>query len=323
MIAVILVGGEGTRLRPLTSTTPKQMLPVAGRPMICHVIEHLAAHGVDRAVLSLGYRPDAFVAAFPADRCGGVELAYAVEDAPLDTAGAIAFAAGLAGVDDTFVVVNGDVLTDLDVGELVGFHRRSGAEGTIALTPVDDPSRFGVVPTDGAGRVTAFVEKPPAAEAPTNLVNAGTYVCEPGILARVPPGRRVSIEREVFPAMVAHGSLFAMASVAAWADVGTPAAYLEANLERAAADGPRPGDHPSASVVASVVGTGTVVGAGARVEGSLLLGGVRVEAGALVRSSIVGAGAAIGEGATVEALSVVGDGAVVADGARLVGQRWA
>lgn len=161
MKAVVLVGGEGTRLRPLTLSTPKQMLPIVGMPMIERVLAHLASHGVDEAVLSLGYLPDAFKEAYPQGRASGVKLTYAVESEPLDTAGAVRFAATYAGLNETFVVVNGDVLTDLDLTSLVAFHRERGAEGTIALHPVADPSAFGVVPTDSDGRVTAFVEKPP------------------------------------------------------------------------------------------------------------------------------------------------------------------
>ncbi len=162
MKAVVLVGGEGTRLRPLTLSSPKQMLPIVGVPMIERVLGHLAAHGVDEAVLSLGYLPDAFMEAYPDGRAVGVRLTYAVEPEPLDTAGAVRFAAKYAGIAETFVVVNGDVLTDLDLTSLVAFHRQRGAEGTIALHPVSDPSAFGVVPTDEEGRVMAFVEKPPA-----------------------------------------------------------------------------------------------------------------------------------------------------------------
>jgi mannose-1-phosphate guanylyltransferase len=205
--AVVLVGGEGTRLRPLTLTTPKQMLPIVEEPMIERVVGHLADHGVDDAVFSLGYRPDAFIDAYPDGTIAGVRLTYAVEPTPLDTAGAIRFAASFAGIDETFVVVNGDVLTDADVSGLVDFHRRRGAEATISLTPVEDPSAFGVVPTDDQGRVEAFIEKPPRDEAPTNLINAGTYVFEPTVLDRIPAERRVSIERETFPAMVGDGTL--------------------------------------------------------------------------------------------------------------------
>jgi mannose-1-phosphate guanylyltransferase len=320
VIAVVLVGGEGTRLRPLTLTTPKQMLPVGGTPMIERVIGALAAHGVDRAVLSLGYRPDAFIEAYPDGTCAGVELRYAVEPEPLDTAGAIRFAALEAGLDSTFVVVNGDVLTDLDVTALIEFHRSVGAEGTVALTPVEDPSRFGVVATDGDGRVLDFVEKPAAGEAPTNLINAGTYVLEPSVIASILGGRRVSIERETFPSMVAEGTLFAMASSADWVDAGTPATYLTANLRYA--------EDPSAGAIAegaivkdSVFGKGVTVGEGAVVRDSLLLDGAAVGARAEVRCSIVGKGATIGDGASLDEMTVVGDGVEVPAGSVLSGQR--
>jgi len=161
MRAVVLVGGFGTRLRPLTRHTPKQMLPVVNRPMIERVVAHLADHGVEQAVLAMGYRPDAFQEAYPDGRCAGVELHYAIEPEPRDTAGAIRFAALDAGIAERFLVLNGDVLTDLDLGGLIAAHERAGAEGTISLHRVDDPSAFGVVPTDGSGRVTAFIEKPP------------------------------------------------------------------------------------------------------------------------------------------------------------------
>ena len=330
MRAVVLVGGFGTRLRPLTSHTPKQMLPVVDRPMIEHVVAHLAEHGVDDAVLSLGYRPDAFTDAYPSGRCAGVSLHYAVEPEPLDTAGAIRFAALDAGIDDTFVVLNGDVLTDFDLGKLLSRHAEAGAEGTIHLTPVDDPSRYGVVPTDADGRVEAFIEKPPAETAPSRWINAGTYVLEPSVIGRIPDGRKVSIERETFPAMVAEGSLFAVESDDYWIDAGTPAAYLQAQLDlvdghRAcgAQDpvGPGASGAPGAAVTHSVVMGGASIAAGARVADSALLPGARVEAGAVVDGSIVGPGAVVGAGASVTGLTVLGDGAVVEPGAVLDDER--
>jgi mannose-1-phosphate guanylyltransferase len=321
MKAVVLVGGEGTRLRPLTLTIPKQMLPIGRRPMIERVLENLARHGIDEAVLSLGYRPDAFIEAYPDSRCAGVTLSYAVEAEPLDTAGAVRFAALDAGLDETFVVVNGDVITDLDVSELVDFHRDRAAGMTIALTPVDDPSAFGVVSTDESGRVVAFVEKPSADEAPSNLINAGTYVVEPSVLGRIPGGKRVSIERETFPALVAEGCLYALASEANWLDAGTPAAYLEANLGYVAdPDGScRLGD--GAVVKESVVGSKVSFGPGSWVENSVLLNCASVGEGAEVCSSIVGPGATIGARSVVASLSVIGEGFAVEPGARLAGQR--
>jgi mannose-1-phosphate guanylyltransferase len=322
MRAVVLVGGEGTRLRPLTFTTPKQMLPVGGRPMIERVLEHLAGHGVDEAVLSLGYRPDAFLDAYPDGRCVGVKLVYAVEATPLDTAGAIRFAALFGGIDETFVVVNGDVLTGLDVSGLVAFHRDRQAEATIALTPVEDPSAFGVVPTDEEGRVVAFIEKPPRHEAPTNLINAGTYVLEPSVLARIPGEGRVSIERQTFPALVRDGRLYAWASDADWVDAGTPATFLAANLRYAGLTGEGTEVADGASVDTSVLGAGVTVGAGAVVAESVCFDGAAIGPGAEVRSSIVGRHARIEAGAVVTDLSVVGDGAVVPSEARLAAGRY-
>ena len=232
MRAVVLVGGLGTRLRPLTTDLPKQMLPILDRPMIEHVVGHLATHGIDEVVLSLGFLPGAFLDAYPDGRCAGVPLTYAVEPEPLDTAGAIRFAAEDAGIEETFLVLNGDVLTDLAVDELILFHRASGAEATVSLTPVEDPSLYGVVPTEANGRVTGFIEKPPADEAPCNWINAGTYVLEPSVLQRIPPGRRVSVERDGLPG---HGRLpeplFGFRSECYWVDTGTPETYLDVQLD--------------------------------------------------------------------------------------------
>ena len=337
MKAVILVGGEGTRLRPLTLTAPKQMLPIMGASMLERVMAQLATHGVDEAVLSLGYLPDRFLEAYPDGECAGVALRYAVEPEPLDTAGAVRFAAEELGIDGTFLVVNGDVLTDLDVTALVDFHRQRGAEGTVALTPVDDPSRFGVVPTDADGRVTAFVEKPPADEAPTNLINAGTYVFEPAFLDRIALGERVSIERSTFPAMVADGVLYAMADESYWLDTGTPQAYIQAHTD--ILDGVRtpsfevavrvgdsvliPGADVAdgANVRRSVVDRGCVIEAGATVTDSVLLPGAVVRADATVAGSILGPGAIVEAGASLQPTCVIGAAAVVAAGQSLVDER--
>ena len=325
MKAVILVGGFGTRLRPLTLTTPKNLLPVGHVPMVERVIGHLAKHGVTQAVLSLGYKPDAFLEAYPDGTCAGVELHYAVEDEPLDTAGAIRFAAGEAGIDERFVVVNGDVITDLDVTRLIRFHDASGAEATIALHTVEDPSRFGVVVTDVAGQVEAFIEKPPADEAPSNAINAGTYVLEPSVLGRIPVGRKVSVERETFPALVADGSLYALDGNAYWLDAGTPETYLQANLDLLSPDGASV--HPeafvagSAHVERSVVGAGASIGEEATLTEAVVLEGATVEAGARVHRSIVGPGATVRAGAELLDLTVVGADVDVEPAARLTGER--
>jgi len=329
MRAVVLVGGFGTRLRPLTCARPKQMLPIVNRPMIEHVVGHLAAHGIDDVVLSLGFLPDAFRDAYPDGRCNGVRLHYVHEPEPLDTAGAIRFAALGAGIDERFLVLNGDVLTDLDVTQFVAFHERVGAEGTIALHKVADPSRYGVVPTDTAGRVLEFVEKPEPGTAPTDLINAGTYVLEPTVVDRIASGRKVSVEREIFPAMVADASLYACDGETYWIDTGTPQEYIQAQLDLAqglrgepvAGIDPTAAVDPAATVVRSIVGPGARVAAGARVEGAVLLAGARVATGAVVDGSIVGHDAEIAEGARVVGRSVVGDGEVVGPGATLDGVR--
>jgi mannose-1-phosphate guanylyltransferase len=302
--AIVLVGGEGTRLRPLTYKTPKQLLPVAGVPMLDRAVAHLAAHGVDEVILSMGYKADAFLAAYPDGRCAGVRVRYVVEDEPLDTGGAIAYAADEAGVGSRFLVVNSDVLTDMNFTALIERHEASGALATIGLTPVDDPSRFGVVVTDADGRVTSFIEKPPAGTAPTNLINAGVYVMEPSALDGVERGRRVSVEREVFPAMVDAGTLFAAEAEGYWIDIGNPTAYVQANLDIAGN---------------SVVDATAKVDASAVVTDSVILEHASVGANAVVENSIVGAGATIGVGAVVREFSVIGPGAAVADGANVSG----
>lgn len=337
MKAVVLVGGFGTRLRPLTNHTPKNLLPVVHVPMVERVLTHLAANGVTEAVLSLGYRPDRFLAAYPDGSCAGVGLHYAVEDEPLDTAGAIRFAAEQAGIAERFLVVNGDVLTRLDVTRLVRFHEASDAEATVALHTVEDPSRFGVVVTDVAGRVEAFIEKPPAAEAPSRRINAGTYVLEPSVLKAIPSDRRVSVERETFPALVAKGTLYALDGDTYWLDAGTPETYLQANLDcldgRGAADLAPSGDQmgtavaigvhphaviaPTASITRSVIDEGVQVGEGAVLVDAVVLPGAVIGAGCRVERSIVGPDAVLGAGAALTELCVVGAGETIEPGARL------
>jgi mannose-1-phosphate guanylyltransferase len=329
MDAIVLVGGQGTRLRPLTYDLPKQMLPIVDRPLIRHVVAWLGRCGVDRAVLSLGYRPDAFTDAFPDGEIDGVELAYAVEEEPLGTAGAIRFAAHAGGVEGRFLVLNGDVLTDFDATRLVRFHGDHGAGGSLYLTPVADPSAFGLVETDPDGRVTAFIEKPAPGTATTNLINAGVYVLEASVLDRIPEGRAISIERETFPLLAAEGTLFAVSSNDYWIDTGTPWQYIRAQLDilqgardpfsLPAAPQVRPGIFasrlsPSVAQVAGVayLGEGATITAGASVTDTVLGDGAAVHDSSRVERSIVMAGAVIGRGCVVED-SVVGPGAVIGD----------
>jgi NDP-sugar pyrophosphorylase family protein len=281
VIGVVLVGGFGTRLRPLTNHTPKAMLPVANRPFLEHQLEHLASHGVDRVILACGYRPDALRAHF------GDRVEYVVEDEPLGTAGAIAHAA--RGVEETFVACNGDVLTDLDISALVALHRERGARLTLALHPVDDPSRYGVVETAADGAVTRFVEKPPPGSAAADTINAGTYVVEPEVLAGVPAGRAVSIEQEVFPTLIGRG-LYAQVQAGRWIDIGTPESYRSANVQLAPPEGlvdPTASIQPGARIVRSVVGPGARVGVGASVCDSVLLPGAVVPEGGIVENRVI------------------------------------
>lgn len=326
MRAVVLVGGFGTRLRPLTLTTPKPMLPVGHVPIIERLVDNLAKGGVKDVTLALGFKPEPFIEAFPTGECNGVTLHYAVEPEPLDTAGAIKFAAEYSGIDDTFVVANGDVLTDLDIAALVDFHREHAAEATIHLIGVDDPSAFGVVAVDADGRVERFVEKPAPSTAPSNQINGGTYVLEPSVLARIPSGRRVSIERETFPAVVVDGRLFAMATDDYWLDAGNPELYLQANLDLLR--GTRHelssiGVHDeadvdsSAAITGSIVSAGATVGAGATITDSVLLPGAVVEEHAMVANSVVMG--RIGHGANVQHC-VLGLHGAVLPGEQLSGQ---
>lgn len=325
MHAVVLVGGFGTRLRPLTYDVPKPMLPIAHRPMIVRLVERLAAGGVTDVVLALGFKPEPFVSAFPDGLHGETRVHYAVEPEPLDTAGAIAFAARAVGVDSTFVVANGDIVTDLDVAGLVAAHRRFGSEGTIHLTPVDDPSAFGVVELDEHGTVLRFVEKPAPGETPSNLINAGTYVLEASVLDLIEPDCRISVERDTFPRLVARRALAALATDDYWIDAGRPQTYLQANLDLIAgrcghvdvpAVDPDASVDGSASIVESLVGAGVRVGPEAVVARCVLLPGATVEAGATVADSIiagvVGAGARVSAG-VIGATYRVPAGAELAD----------
>jgi mannose-1-phosphate guanylyltransferase len=321
--AVILVGGQGTRLRPLTDRTRKDMLPLVDRPLLAYTFEHLARHGVEDAIISCGYLPDQIQAGF-GTRHDGLELEYAVEDEPLGTGGAIGFAG--RELEGSFFALNGDSLREADLGEMVAFHRSTGAKATILLTPVADPSRYGLVRTAADGRVETFLEKPRPEEIDTDLINAGLYVLEPEVLDLVPPGRAVSIEREVFPQLAAEGSVYGIALPGYWLDVGTPESYLRAHrdvLERIfptevgaalGADFTLVDEsaevHPGARLVPPVyVGPGAIVEEGARLGSLAVLGaGARLAERGVVENAIVGARTHVGAGASVVG-SIVGDDA--------------
>jgi mannose-1-phosphate guanylyltransferase len=326
--AVILVGGQGTRLRPLTERIRKDMLPLVDRPLLAFTFEHLRRHGVCRGVISCGYLPTQIKEHFGSSY-GDLELTYRVEDEPLGTAGGIAFAA--SDIDETFFALNGDSLREADLGEIVSFHRETGAKATILLTPVADPSRYGLVRVAPDGRVSTFLEKPRPEEIDTNLINAGLYVLEPEVLRLVPPGRALSIERDVFPRLADEGSVYGIALEGYWLDVGTPESYLQAHrdvLERSfsteigdalGADftlvDPSATVHPGARLVPPVyVGPGAVIEDGARAGSLAVVGaGSKLARGALVENAVVGARAEIGA-ASVVVGSVVGDDAAVGPG---------
>ena len=328
---MILVGGQGTRLRPLTDRTRKDMLTLVDRPLLAYTFEHLARHGVERSVISCGYLPDQIEAVF-GDSYEGMSLEYAVEDEPLGTGGAIGFAG--RALEGSFFALNGDSLREADLGAMVAFHRETGAKATILLTPVADPSRYGLVRTADDGRVEAFLEKPRPEEIDTDLINAGLYVLEPEVLDLVPEGRAVSIEREVFPRLAAEGSVYGVALPGYWLDVGTPESYLQAHrdvLERIFET--EVGDalgsdftlvdetadvHPEAKLVPPVyVGPGAVVERGARLGSLAVLGaGSKLAEGGLVENAVVGARTRVGAEASVVG-SIVGDDAELGPGCRL------
>lgn len=314
MKAIVLVGGFGTRLRPLTLSAPKQMLPLGRISMLERVIEKLESFGVKDAVLSMGYQPDAFYDEFVDGKCGGVQLHYAVEPEPLDTAGAIRFAADFCGINERVIALNGDVLSDIDMSELWTRHESFGGEATIALTRVDDPSRFGVVPMDEESRVIEFIEKPDPGTAPSHWINAGMYILEPDALDRIPVGKPSSIEREIFPGLATAKSLFGVQSNAYWIDAGTPVAFLQAHVDLM--DGVRGTSEElicptstianTATVHRSAIGTGAVIGESAVISESVIMPGAHVEPNAHIYRSIVGRDAIVGTGAILKELSIVG-----------------
>jgi len=326
MFAIVLVGGFGTRLRPLTEHVPKQMLPICGIPMIEWVIGHLADNGVEKVGLAMGYRPDAFLEAYPNGHIAETPYQVAVENEPLGTGGAIRFAVEQFETKETFLVLNGDVLTDLDVRALVQFHHDVQAEATIALQPVEDPSSFGVVTTDARGRVEEFIEKPEKGWAPSNNINAGTYVLEPSAVEQIPQGRPVSVERETFPELAASGTLYALPSATYWLDTGTPQQFIQANLDvlkgKRNKRPPLPiaNFHQSSIITESVIGTGSTVGVDATIERSVLLNGCQIGSKSTVVDSVLSDEVRVGEGARLESC-VIGFGQRIEPGEILIGER--
>jgi len=348
VIAVVLVGGEGTRLRPLTLDRPKPMLPIAGRPFLAHMLDRLARAGVRRVVFSCGYLPDAIVQEFGKGGAGWPALEYVVEPEPRGTAGGIRFAAH-GRVDEPFLALNGDVLAASDLADLASFHRDHAARATLTLIAVDDPTRYGLVLRDDADRVTTFLEKPSREQAGAGpyWINAGAYALDPSVLELIPDDRPVSIEREIFPLLVREG-LAGWSSSGFWSDIGTPESYIDAN--RAALSGDL-GDalaeiHAGAEVAPSavlappyaiaagarvgagatvgphaVVGAGATVGARATVRGSVLHEGAQIGADATVVDSVAGRDAVVGARASLAAHTILGADVRVDAGETLSGER--
>lgn len=321
MQAVVLVGGQGTRLRPLTSTVPKPVVPLVDRPFMAYMLEWLAGHGVDDVILSLGFMAGALREVLGDGSRYGVELRYVEEPEPRGTAGALKFAQ--EHLEERFLMLNGDVLSDMDLTAQIAQHEATGATGTLALVPVENPSAYGLVRLNDDRSVKGFLEKPEPEEIDTNLISAGAYVLEREVLDLIAPDTNVSIEREVWPQLVGRG-LFAYPHDAYWLDIGTPATYLEASLDlvagRVHAAGVQPigagGDiAQDASVGPDVVlGPGVVVGAGAQLERCVVLEGSRVGAGCELRDCILAPGVTVGEGTVVSGGAVLGEGVTVGAG---------
>ena len=353
MQALILAGGEGTRLRPLTSTVPKPVVPLVDRPFIQFMLDWLRSHGVDDVVMSCGHLADGVRNVLGDGADFGVRLRYVEEPRPLGTGGALKHAESL--LDERFLMLNGDVLTDIDITSQLRRHEATGARGTLALYPVEDPSAYGLVRLDDAGAVTEFVEKPSADQIDTNNISAGVYVLERSVLELLAPGQPASIEREVFPELVGHG-LYGHVSRGYWMDIGTPERYLQATFdilegnvatEVAARMGNayvciEDGVENSGRVIPPalvesgcriaadarvgadvVLEQGVTVGERTTIERSVVLRGATIGAGCTLRGCIIGAGATIGDRCVVEGMSVLGEGVslgagnVVAQGARL------
>ena len=331
--AILLVGGQGTRLRPLTIGTPKPLLPTAGVPFLAHQFAKAAAAGITHVVLATAYRASMFAGCFGDGAAFGLEISYVHEAEPLGTGGAIRNAAsGLrSGPDGPVVVLNGDVLSGHDISAQIDLHRKADAAVTLHLVEVPDPARFGCVPIDDDGRVTAFLEKTP--NPVTNLINAGCYVFRRSVIDEIPPGQVISVERSTFPDLISAGALvMGYPDSSYWLDVGTPEAFVQGScdlvrgrLVSAALPGP-PGEmltldgacvDPAAQVRGgTAVGAGARVGADAYVTGSVLFDAASVGAGARVSGSVIGRGTVVGEGVVLDGV-VLGDEVRIAPGNEL------
>jgi mannose-1-phosphate guanylyltransferase len=319
MQAVILVGGEGTRLRPLTSTVPKPVVPLVDRPFIAYMLEWLKRHDVDDVIMSCGFLATSVRNVLGDGSAYGIRLRFVEEPEPRGTAGALKYAEEFLA--ERFLMLNGDVLTDMNLSEQVAQHEATGAVGTLALVPVADPSAYGLVRINEDNSVKGFLEKPSADQIDTNLISAGAYVLERSVLDMIEPGKNVSIEREIWPRLVGNGLYAFPHPQAYWLDIGTPETYLKASsdilegfVETADVEriGPRCDIAAGAHVGSTVVlGDGVSIGAGSRVERAVILQGSVIGAGCELEDCIVSAGARIGDRTIVSHGAVLGEGVTI------------
>jgi mannose-1-phosphate guanylyltransferase len=324
MQALILAGGEGTRLRPLTSTIPKPVVPLANRPHMAFMIDWLRRHGVDEVILSCGFMAEGVRQVLGDGASLGVRIRYVDEPKPLGTGGALRYAGDL--LDERFFMLNGDVLCDFDLSAQLAQHEQTGATGTLALNAVEDPSAYGLVHLNDDGSVREFLEKPSSDQSDSNLINAGAYILERSILDDMaPPGTNISIERDVFPKLVGDG-LYGFVGQGYWLDIGTPERYLEGNFDilegnvatdlgQELEDGRRvlaEGATAQGRLIApTLIGAGSSIAGGAIVGGCVALGrDVVVETGAHIERSVVLDGARIGAHTTIRS-SIVGPRALI------------
>jgi len=327
--AIILVGGEGLRLRPLTCNVPKPMVPIVNKPFLEHMLDNLGKHHIDEVILAICYLPERIQSHFGDGSAFGLKLIYAVEQSPLGTGGAVKNAEEF--LDDTFLVFNGDIFSDLDLTDMVRFHRQSKARATIALTPVEDPSAYGVVELDAQRRVKRFIEKPSREMVESNLINAGAYVLEPEVLPLIPTRTHCMLERGLFPDMVERGiPFFGYRSSAYWIDIGKPDDYLKLHHDilmgkaMARLPGKPTGDnvwvedgckiHPSARIMGPVVmGKGCKVDRDVRISGPAVLGaGCSIRQGASVDEAVLWQNVTVGKNVVVRD-SVLGNNSVIGD----------
>jgi len=320
--AVVLVGGKGTRLRPLTIEVPKPMLPTAGLPFLTHLLSRIAEAGIEHVILGTSYKAETFAAEFGDGAKLGLQIDYVTEEQPLGTGGGIANIAPMLR-NDTVMVFNGDVLSGVDLGAMLNTHHDRDADVTLHLVRVSDPRAFGSVPTDTAGNVLAFLEK--TEDPPTDQINAGCYIFKREIIDRIPRGRAVSVEREVFPGLLATGAkVCGYVDSGYWRDMGTPEDFVHgsADLVRGIAPSPALGGRRGESLVhdeatvapgavlvgGTVVGRGAEIGPGVRLDGAVIFDDARIEAGSVIERSIIGCGTRIGPRVLIRD-GVIGDGA--------------